>query len=180
MKRWIATISVVLAFGAGCAKTGSVTEKQPLTQDLSSYRSASIEVDMPSSVKNAETEKTSFVSTIGEKLRERKIFAEVLPGGADMTLRVKVTSLDSGDKGLQALGPSAGGDSQVQASVELFDTKQNKAIGAFDVAGNSKKNTQMSVGGVNTAAMEDTTARALAAAADEIAAYLEKHRGAAK
>jgi hypothetical protein len=95
-----------------------------------------------------------------------------------MTLRVKVTKVDSGNKGLQAM--SAGGDSDVSASVELFDTKQNKVVGAFDVTGNSKKNVNTSVGGVNTKAMEDTTNAALGAAGDEIVAYLEKHRAPAK
>jgi hypothetical protein len=177
MKRWIALLSLVLAAaaGTGCAKTGSVQEKTPLTADLATYKSASIEVDIPSDVKNADTTKTQFASQLGDKLREKKIFAEVSAGGGDMTLRVKVTKVESGNKGLQAM--SAGGDSEVSASVELFDTKQNKVVGAFDVTGNSKKNVNTSVGGVNTKAMEDTTGAALGAAGDEIVAYLDKHRG---
>jgi hypothetical protein len=51
-----------------------------------------------------------------------------------------------------------------------------KAIGAFDVTGNSKKNVQTSVGGVNTAAMEDSANKAFEAAAEEIALFLEKKR----
>ena len=180
MKRWIALLSLVLAAGSGvaCVKTGSTMEKAPFTADLATYKSASVEVDMPSDVKNADTSKTQFQSQIGDKLKEKKIFAEVAPGGGDMTLRVKVTKVDGGNKGLQAM--TAGGDSEVSASVELFDTKQNKVVGAFDVTGNSKTNTQTSVGGVNTKAMEDTTGAAFGAAADEIVAYLEKKRSGGK
>jgi len=176
MKRFIALTALVLAVGAsvGCAKTGSVQEKTPMSADLASYKSASIEVDLPGDVKNADTTKTQFQSQLGDKLREKKIFAEVAAGGGDMTLRVKVTKVEGGNKGLQAM--TAGGDSEVSASVELFDTKQNKVVGAFDVTGNSKKNVNTSVGGVNTKAMEDTTGAALGAAADEIVAYLDKHR----
>jgi hypothetical protein len=180
MKRWIALLTLVLAGAVGCAKTGSVQERTPLTADLATYKSASIEVDIPQEVKNADTAKTHFQSQIGDKLREKKIFAEVAPGGGDMTLRVKVTKVDGGNKGLQALGPSNSGDAEVSMSIELFDSKQNKVVGAFDVTGNSKKNMQTSVGGVNTKAMEDTTDAAFGAAADEIVAYLEKHRAGGK
>ena len=182
MKRWIALLSLVLAAGSGvaCVKTGSTMEKAPFTADLATYKSASVEVDMPSDVKNADTSKTQFQSQIGDKLKEKKIFAEVAPGGGDMTLRVKVTKVDGGSKGMQALGPANEGAAQISASVELFDTKQNKVVGAFDVTGNSKTNTQTSVGGVNTKAMEDTTGAAFGAAADEIVAYLEKKRSGGK
>jgi hypothetical protein len=176
----VVTVVGMGALGLGCAKTGSVQERAPLTQDIATYRSAAVEVDIPTSVKNAETQKTAFATMIGDKLREKKIFAEIVPTSGELTLRVKVTAVEQGNKMAQAMGPGAGGDSEVAATIDLFDAKQNKSVGAFDVTGNSKKNTQTSVGGVNTAAMEDTTGRALGAAADEIVAYLEKHRGAAK
>jgi hypothetical protein len=156
-----------------------VQEKVPLTQDIGAYKSAAVEVEVPSGMKNGDTQKTAFATMLGDRLKDKKLF-EVMPNGADLTLRVKVTSVEAGNKLAQAMGPSAGGDAEVAASVELFDTKQNKSVGAFDVTGNSKKNVQTTVGGVNTAAMEDTTNRALGAVADEIVAYLEKHRGAAK
>lgn len=185
MKRWIALLSLVLAGGAGlggvaCVKTGSAQEKTPFTADLATYKSASIEVEVPSDVKNADTTKTQFQSQLGDKLKEKKIFAEVAPGGGDMTLRVKVTKVDGGNKGLQGLGPANSGSSEIAASVELFDTKQNKVVGSFEVTGNSKSNSQTSVGGVNTKAMEDTTGAAFGAAADEIVAFLEKKRGGGK
>jgi len=183
MKRWIAMIGFLLATGAGagCAKTGSVQEKTPLTADLASYKSASVEIDIPSDVKNADTTKTQFVSDLGAKLKEKKIFADVPPGGGEMTLRVKVTKVDAGNKGLQAMGPpNMAGDAEISASVELFDTKQNKVVGAFDVTGNSKSNTSASINGASTKSIEDTTGAAFGAAANEIVAYLEKHRAPAK
>lgn len=179
MNRLLAMTTLGLSLVLGCAKTGAVQEKAPLTQDLSTYKSAAVEVEMPQDVKNADTRKSAFVTMVGDRLREKKLFTEIVPASGELTLKIKITSVDEGSKLAQAMGPSAGGDSEVAASVSLFDTKQNKQVGAFDVSGNSKKNVQTSVGGVNTSSMQDTTSRALGAAADEIAAYLEQHRAPA-
>lgn len=178
--RWLGAMVVGACLVVGCAKTGSVQEKAPLTQDLAAYRSAAVSVELPPSVKNAEQHKVAMASGLTDRLREKKIFAEVVTENADLAIKIVVTSVDEGSALARGIGPAAGGDAQVAASVDLFDTKQGKSVGAFDVTGNSKKNVQSSVGGVNTAAVEDSTGRALGAAADEIVAYLEQHKAGAK
>lgn len=170
-----ATIVVGAAVVTGCVKTGTVNERAPIA-DLSAYKSASVAVEMPAGVKNGETEKTAFLTGIGERLEKRKVFSEIVAGGGDLTVKVKVNSVDTGSQLARAVGPTAGGDAEVSATVELVDNKQGKSVGAFDVTGNSKKNAQTTVGGVNTAAMEDTTGRAFGAAADQIGEFLAKRR----
>src|SRR5262249_29165440 len=101
-------------------------------------------------------------------------FSDVVADGGDVVLKVKVTNVDGGNTAVVALAGNAG-SAEISASVELFD-KASKPIGAFDVKGNSKKNVQTTVGGVNTAAMDDSTKKAFEAAADEIATYLETKR----
>ncbi len=162
-----------LLFATACVKSGSVAEKQPVAS-LAAYKSASVAVDVPSSMTNPEKYKSAFANALTLKLREKKIFTDVTTEGGEVAIKVKVTKLDQGNSGLTAVGGNAGA-AEIAASVELFD-KENKAIGAFDVTGNSKKNMQTSVGGVNTAAMEDGATKAFEAAADEIVGYLEKKR----
>jgi hypothetical protein len=177
MRHALTTLILAASLAIGCAKTGDVQEKVPLTADITTYKTASVEVTIPTSVKNAETQKTAFAGTISDKLREKKLFGDVTAGGGELTIKVNVTNVDEGSKLALAAG---GGKSEVSATVDLFDTKRQQSIGQFDVKGNSKKDVHTSVGGVDTQAMEDTTGKALGAAADEIANYLDKHRGAAK
>ncbi len=178
MKKLIALACLTIAFAASaCAKTGTVNETQAFSADLASYKSASVEVQVAPGVTNAEATKTQMTEVVGAKLRERKLFSDTPPSGGDVTVKVKLASVDGGNKAMQAMG--GGGDAEVKANVELFDTKQNKVVGAFDVSGNSKSNSHVSVGGVDTKAMGDATATALAAAADQIADYLDKHRAPA-
>jgi len=162
---------------AACAKTGNVTEKTPVTQDLGVYRTASISVDVPKDVKNSDKHQSTFGSALADKLKSRHLF-EVAPDGGDLVVKVKVTSVDDGSAVLRGLGSGSAGDAKVAATVDLFDTKQSKSVGSFDVVGNSSKNFHSSVGGVDTAAIEDATGRAIGAAADQIADFLEKHRAA--
>lgn len=166
--------ALVMAASLGCVKTGSVVEKQPVA-GLSAYKSASITVEAPTDLKNAEQHKTGFVSALSAKLKEKRIFADVTPEGGDVSIKVSITKMDEGNTAMRAIGNANAGASEVSASVQLFE-KGSKPIGAFDVTGNSKSNTQTSVGGVNTAAMEDSTKKAIDAAAEEIALYLERKR----
>lgn len=178
MKKLICVGLMAIGLSVGCAKTGTVTEKTPVAS-LAAYKVAKLEVDVGSSIKNAEQQKTAFHSAIADRLKEKKLFADVVADGGDLFIKVKVTKVDEGSKLGQAMGPAGGGETEVSVSVEMTD-KDGKAVGAFDVTGNSKKNgVQTSVGGVNTSAMQDSTGRALGAAADEIAGYLAAKRGAA-
>lgn len=169
--RGFATLLLVLAMiGAqGCASTGSVREKAPLTADLATYKSASVEVEVPEGMKNADTAKTQFQSQLGDKLRAKNLFSQVSPGGGDMTIRVRVVKVDGGDD----LGKATnwGSDAEVSMNVDFVDAKQDKVVGTVHVTGDSK---HLVKSGANGA--EDTTATALGRAGDEIVAYLEKHR----
>jgi hypothetical protein len=170
MRGWSIGAALVVAFaGIGCVTTGTVKEKTPLTASLSAYKSVSVDVDLPSDVKNADTVKTQFASQLGEKLRAKNIFAQVSAGGGEMALRVKVLKVDTGNAAIHAT--NVGGDAEVAMSVELVDVKEDKVVCWLHVTGNSKHQVKSIAN-----AAEDTTATALGAAGDEIVGYLESHR----
>lgn len=169
----IGAIVIALA-AAACVKTGTVAEKQPVGS-LAAYKTAQLSVEVPGDMKNGEQQKVAFSSAISKRLKEKNIFTEVKPDGGDVAIKVKVTKVDGGNEALRGLGGANSGSAEVMVSIELADASA-KSLGAFDVTGNSKKNAQMSVGGVNTSAMEDATSKALDAAADEIAEFLSKKR----
>jgi hypothetical protein len=155
---------------------GSVNEKVPMTASLSSYKTASVEVNIPDSVANSAKVKQQMNDAVTAKLRAANLFSDVPMSGGDMTVKVNITNVEGGNKAAQAISPVNGGDAEVAATVELFDTKQSKVVGAFDVTGNSKSNSSLSVGGVNMKAVDDTTNTACGAAADQITDYLTKHK----
>jgi hypothetical protein len=174
MKLRAFVLVIAITASLGCVKSGSVVEKQPVAS-LAAYKSATISVEAPADMKNVEQHKSGFVSALTARLKDKKIFMEVPPEGGDVSIKVTITKMDAGSTAMQALGNANNGAAEVTATVELFE-KGSKSVGAFEVTGNSKKNSQVSINGVNTAAMEDSTRKAIDAAADEIALYLEKKR----
>jgi hypothetical protein len=176
MNRFLGVVALVCAglLGAGCVQKGSVNEKQAFTAGLSSYKTASVEVVIPDSVANSAKVKQQMADAVVAKLRGASLFSDVPMSGGDMTVKVNITNVDAGSKAAQAI--TGGGDAEVAATVDLFDTKQSKVVGSFDVTGNSKQNSSMTVGGVNMKAVDDTTNTACGAAADQIADYLSKHK----
>jgi len=167
-------LALIFSLLLGCANTGTVVEKTPVTQDLSAYHTATIAVDVDPSVDNPDVQKSQMSTFVEKNLRDKKLFADVVADGGEIVLKIKITKLDKP----MTLAGVPGGQSDMEGSVELFDSKANKAVGAFDVTGSSKRNTSTSIGGVNTNTGEDPRKRALQAAADQIASFIESHRGA--
>src|SRR5690348_16187936 len=89
-------IAMVVASALGCVKTGTVAEKQPVAS-LSAYKSASVTVEVPSDLKNAEQHKTGFVNSLSAKLKEKKVFMDVAPEGGDVSIKVTITKVDEGN-----------------------------------------------------------------------------------
>jgi hypothetical protein len=156
----------------GCAKTGDVQEKTPVA-DLAAYSTAAVAVEVPSSVKDSQKHQSTLTNALAERLKQKR-FDVVGADAAALLVKVKVTDVDEGSQ--LARGLSAGGESNVKVTVELVDVKSSKSVGSFDATGNSKKDSQMKINGLNTDAVADTTGRALEAAADQIADFLEAHR----
>lgn len=167
---------LVLVALAGCAKTGTVVEKTPVTQDLSAYHSVTIAVEVDASIENPDVQKSQLSTFLEKDIRDKKLFADVVADSGELAIKIKITKLDKP----MTIAGVPGGQSDMEGTVELFDAKQSKSVGAFDVTGTSKRNTSTSIGGVNTNTGEDPRKRALQAAADQIAEFIEGHRGAAK
>jgi len=171
--QWL-VLSVIL--GVGCANASTVTEKSPVTQDLSAYRTATIVVTVSDGVDKPDAFKSLLGTFLDAKLKEQKLFADVVAEGGDLTLKVNITKLD---KAASIAGIPAG-ETDATASVELFDAKASKALGAFEITASSRQSSNVSVNGVRTTAADDPRNRAIRATSDRIAAYIETHRGAAK
>ncbi len=174
MKKF-AMAALVLALAGGCAKKGEVVEKTPVA-DLGPYAQTAVAVDVPTTIKNSAQAQQTLTNALVERLR-KKGFDVVATDAATMIIKVHVSEVDGGNSGAAALGGSAG-EAKATMSVDLVAQKENKSLGSFDVSGNSKKDMNTSIGGVNTSAMEDRSGRALEAAADQIAETLAAHRGA--
>jgi hypothetical protein len=105
-------------------------------------------------------------------LKEKKLFADVVADGGDLTLKININKLDKP----MSIAGVPGGESDMAATVELYDSKGAKSVGAFDISATSKRSTSTSVNGVNTNTGEDPRKRALQAGADQIATYIANHR----
>lgn len=171
------SIVLSLFLCVGCANTGTVTEKSPVTQDLGAYRTATIAVTLAPDIENPDVFKSQLGTALGERLKEKKLFAEVVADGGDLMLKININKLDKP----MSLAGIPGGESDTTATIELVDSKAAKSVGSFDITATSKRNMSTSVNGVNTKTGDDPRKRALEAAADQIASYIEKHRaGGAK
>lgn len=160
--------AVLAALSFACAKPGTVVEKTPVA-DLGAYQSASISVDVDPSVDNPDVQKSQLSGFVEKDLKEKSLFANVVPDGGDLAIKIKIAKLDKPS----LLAP----ETDMSGSVELFDSKAGKAVGAFDVTGSSKRNTSTSINGVNTNTGEDARKRALQAAAEQIADLIASHKG---
>jgi len=168
------TIAVFIALAAlsgGCIKKGSVSEGIPLSAKVSSYKSASIAVTAPPGTKNVEVLRTELTN----KVREAGLVSEVVDTGGELGIMLTVKKLDEGSAGLTAMAGNAG-SAEVIVDVKFADTKESKDVGQITVTGNSKRNGQVSVNGINTAAASDQTNIAYAEAAIQIVEYLKQHR----
>lgn len=176
----VASLVLALAIPSlgACAKTGTVEASAPPAQKISSYKTVVVLVTSTES-KNSEKNVAALRDATGAKLREAGIFSEVLgeekKADAELALSLTIAKVDEGSQAMRAMG--GGGDAEVEVSADLLDVKQgNKSIGQFKVTGNSKKDVHTSVGGLDTSAVENTTGRALAAAADQVVEYMKKNR----
>lgn len=173
----IPSILLSLVLGVGCANAATVTEKSPVTQDLGAFHTATVAVTVAPGIENPDVFKSQLTTFVESRLKEKKLFTEVVAEGGDLTLKITINKLDKP----MSIAGVPGGESDTTASVELFDAKASKSVGAFDISATSKRNTSTSVGGVNTKTGDDPRKRALEAAADQVASYIEKHRaGGAK
>jgi hypothetical protein len=175
MKKLFALL--VLTLSLGCA-TGTVTEKTPVTKDLSAYHTASIAVNVSGKTEKPDMHKSQLALAIEKQLKEKSLFAEVVAEKGEIEIRV---NLDKIDEGMSVAALGAEGNVDVGASIELFDTKENKGIGEFSATGTSKRSSTTTVAGHNVAGIQGKSAMAHEAMAEQIASYIASHRaGGAK
>lgn len=168
-------LALGLVLAAGCANSGTVTEKSPVTQDLGAYHTASIAITVAPDIENPDVFKSQLGTFLEESLMEKKLFDKLTAADGDLQLKVTITKLD---KPL-SLGGIPGGETDAKSTIELYDTKASKSVGNFDISANSAQSVRTSVNGVNTRTGEDPRKRALQASAAGIANYIASHRAGA-
>lgn len=172
------SLVVVVCLGVvGCVSRGTVSEKAPVTQDLGSFKTATISIAVAEGIENPDVYKSQLSNYLEADLKEQHLFTDVPASGGDLTIKVSLATLEKPSGFAAATG---GGSSEGTGTVELIDTKASKSLGAFDMTANSKQQVRTSVNGVDTKTGEDPRKRVMIAAADQIAAYIASHRAGAK
>ncbi len=164
-------VALGVALGSGCVKKGDVTEASPILVSVSTFKTASVTLTAPPEANTAGLLKASLMS----KLRESKLFADVPEEGGELVIQLNVKSIDKGSALATQLAGNAGA-AEVTLEVTFIASTDKKTIGQVFVSGNSKQDSSTTIGGIDTRLGSDQTARAYAAAADQVVEYLSKHR----
>jgi hypothetical protein len=167
-------VSILALWISSCVKTGSVKEVQPFAGKVSSYETAVIWVT--AAQPDLEAHVPSVVKSFSGQLAESKLFPAVSmsEGPAtegDLQLKLVIAKLDEGSAAARSF--NMGGEAVITIDVELTDIGEQKAVGKFQVEGNSSRTSETTVGGVNTKWFDNLTNRAIVAAGEQIIEYLE-------
>lgn len=156
--------SVVLGALAGAALVSAchgaeVVDSAPLAEKLASFRSARILVAAPGL---DDDDAREFGEELEKKLGEAEIFRQVVRPNQPSELLIRVSLLDKKEDGSVAL----------RFAVELFDERNRRLIGRFDVTADSKSDSFSGGGSINVN-FDSKTTRALEKAEDAILSHLE-------
>lgn len=153
-------ILAILCF-TGCASTGALHTKTPITVKLANYRTILLYVS--SQVPESSGETIQLGSIITDKLHNRGLFEKVLvastsPGcQAELELNAEIVELKKVSPGARTLTGRAG----IVVDVVLTDMNTSTSIGSFRAEGKS-----------STAG---TTSQAIERAAEQVVEFVEKN-----
>jgi hypothetical protein len=155
----------ILLLAAGCASTGNSTMSQPLSVQLSHYKSATIEVRSTLS-KNPEKLDEFMVqleSRIIAKLREQKAFEKIYSQAetdshSDLRITVIITKIRDIDNFDRVMWGALAGQAKTEATVEFKEQTTDRLVGSGKIEGKSSNGTVLS----------GTTAEAVDRVADQV------------
>lgn len=190
--RW--TMAAVCALGLlGCSKPQYIQESVPLTQDMSAYGSANVEVTVPEGMTNPGALQTGIKDGLSNQLRQQNVVAKTDVPEPDILVKVAVVDVDRGSDVNRAVAGSGGlvglnsalnnnGEGSITLQVEVTDVKKAARLASFSAMGVSGEagDPKLSLGGVNTAVLTDVTDLSMAFAAKEIARYLKTRKPVAE
>ncbi len=169
MRAWLIKGMSTLALAAaltGCVNTGSVTPTQPLSAPLSADKGWVVATtDVPDG--KAYLDKIKL--EMDRALREEGVVSATEEGG--VTIDVKVVALSTGDK--MARYMNSGGEAEITLEVTVTDAG-GKKLTQVTVVGNSARQSETKIGGIKTSANDNLVARAISAAAEQLAEYLRE------
>jgi hypothetical protein len=183
MRLVLAALGCALLF-AGCSRPEYIMPSVPLTQDMSAYQSANVEVVVPQEIVNAASLQARLKEGVAKELRLQNVVAKTDVPEPDVLVKVTVVSVDLGNAFARATAGSAmslvGGDGEGSISVDVDVTEVKKAgrLAAFGAMGVSKDpgEAQVTVNGLNLGVDKDVAARSADFASREIARYLKTRK----
>ncbi|MDB4934732.1 MAG: hypothetical protein JWP87_1704 [Labilithrix sp.] len=165
MIQWAFVAMLGIAVLAGCVKTGSVVEQQPLAQKLPKTATVGVIVK----VMNPEWQ--ADADHLKEGLHhELAAHGWKYGDNPDFMFEVTVVDFDKGSKGARMF--NAGGEAELHADVVL-KTRDGAIAAKLGVMGNSKRQSSTTVGGYNTSWADSLPARAVRATIEQISEYLQ-------
>jgi hypothetical protein len=154
-----------------CVKTGSVAVKKPIAKESlpPPERSVAVVVNNPDPEwqRDADGLRDGLLAAFHEKKWWK-------PGGEpDATFEITLTDFDKGNKAARMFAGT--GEAELRASV-VIRGKDGAEIGAFDVTGNSRRQSSVTVGGYNTSWGDSLPGRAVHATVEQIVEQVEASR----
>jgi len=161
-------ILIILCF-TGCASTGGLHTKTPVTVKLANYRTILLYVS--SQVPESSGETIQLGSIITDRLHNKGLFEKVLvastsPGcRADLELNAEIVELKRVSPGARICLGALTGRAGVVVDVALTDMNTGTMIGSFRAEGKSSGGTVFA----------GTTIQAIECAAEQIVEFLERN-----
>ena len=140
LKYYLFVTGVALFIG-GCASTGSIQIKAPMTAKLTNYKTMLFHVS--SQVPETSQEVLQLEIITIAKLRDKGLFEKVIAGStspdaqADLQLNAEIMKLKKVDAGARVIGGAFAGQAHMIVDVKLTDMKTGKSVGAFQAEGKS-------------------------------------------
>lgn len=156
-----------IAILAGCVKTGSVVEQQPLATGVLRNKTVAIVVNAkdPDWQTDAGKFKEGLFAALGEigwKYSEKP----------DVVFEATWTEFDKGSKGARMF--NVGGEAELHMDL-VIHTPDGAVIAKLGITGNSKRQSRTKVGGYDTSWGDSLPDRAVRAAIEQISEYLKDH-----
>ena len=162
---------------ASCASTRTVTVKQPMTGQFSSYTSLRLEY-APSDVDQALLYYNQFAATLKRQLTDGHYFKSVTTDKGGKAPLVATCQITKVDRPSQAMTLLLGGaeNSTVTLEVTFHETQPaDRTLASVEVTGNSAERHRSSIGGISLTSSSDLTLAALEAAAGAVTSYVQQN-----
>jgi Domain of unknown function (DUF4410) len=167
MNRHRAFLLVVAFIFLGCASTGGVTATQPLAGPLSNQ---AVQFEVVSASDATAKYDDALKASLEAGFRDAGVFPNVGEPG-DLQMKVTIASFDEGDDMKRNL--NLGGEAEIALQVTITDNG-GATLAQLTVTGNSARQGETKINGVNTKIGDSLPSRALKAAVEQLVDYVKR------